>query len=68
MIQDENNNVYKAGLKLDYSPVQIDFPEDFNKDDIQQISCGRRHYVMVNKHNQLFVWGNVFKEKPVKEH
>lgn len=34
MIMDEHNNVYKTGLKLDYSPNQIDLPSDFSKEDI----------------------------------
>jgi hypothetical protein len=27
--------------------------------------CGRKHYVLLNKNNQLLIWGNIFKEKPV---
>lgn len=35
MIQDEVNNVYKTGLKLDYLPTYIDLPADYSKDDIK---------------------------------
>lgn len=31
------------------------------------MTCGRKHYVILNKNNQLLVWGNVFKEKPQAE-
>ena len=31
------------------------------------MQCGRKHYVVLNKDNQLMVWGNVFKEKPALE-
>lgn len=34
LIQDVNNNVYKTGLRLDYSPKQLNFFEEFNKDDV----------------------------------
>jgi hypothetical protein len=34
---------------------------------IAGMTCGRRHYVLWNKNNQLMVWGGVFKEKPEKE-
>jgi len=39
------------------------FTDEFKKEDVTQLSCGRKHYVVLNKNNQLMVWGNVFKEK-----
>jgi len=27
------------------------------------MGCGRRHYILVTKDNNLLVWGGVFKEK-----
>lgn len=67
IIQDVEGNVYKTGLKLDYSPKQVKLFEEFNKEDVKQLTCGRKHYVILNKHNQMMVWGNVFKEKAQKE-
>ncbi len=67
LIQDVNNSIYKTGLKLDYSPKQLQFFDEFNKEDVKQLMCGRKHYVILNKHNQMMVWGSVFKEKPQKE-
>lgn len=52
MIQDEEFNIFKTGLKLDYSPKQINlFSDEFKKEDVKQLSCGRKHYVVLNKHN-----------------
>lgn len=34
MIIDDQNSVYKTGLKLDYSPKKMEFFEEFPKDDI----------------------------------
>ncbi len=68
MIQDSKNNIYKTGLKLDYSPKLINiFSEEFPKEDVVELACGRRHYVVRNKHNKMMVWGSVFKEKPISE-
>ena len=68
LFQDELGNIYKTGLKLDYSPKQVKLVEEFaNPEDLSGMTCGRRHYVLWNKHNQLLVWGGVFKEKPSKE-
>ena len=68
ILQDYENNIYKVGLKLDYQAKQVDiFNEEFKKEDVTQLSCGRKHYVVLNKENKLMVWGNVFKEKAVAE-
>lgn len=34
MIRDTNNNIYKTGLKLDYTPKQLNFFNEFPKEDI----------------------------------
>jgi alpha-tubulin suppressor-like RCC1 family protein len=41
----------------------MDFFKEFSSDDITNLACGRKHYVILNKNNQLLVWGSVFKEK-----
>ena len=64
LIQDENNQIYKTGLKLDYSPRPLNFDSDFTVDNVTALACGRKHYVILNDDNKLLVWGNVFKEKP----
>lgn len=52
LIQDEEDKVYKTGLKLDYTPKEVYLPEEFQgADTIQGMTCGRRHYVMWNKNN-----------------
>jgi len=65
LIKDEQGLIYKTGLKLDFSPKEISMlPEFVEPDVIEGMTCGRKHYVLWNKHNQLLVWGSVFKEKP----
>jgi alpha-tubulin suppressor-like RCC1 family protein len=32
------------------------------EEDVKMIGCGRKHYIIVTKDNNLLVWGNVFKE------
>ena len=67
LIKDVKNRIYKTGLKLDYSPKLLNFDDDFSTENITAMGCGRKHYVLLNKDNKLLVWGNVFKEKPIKE-
>jgi hypothetical protein len=51
MIRDDNDSIYKTGLKLDYTPKELEFFPEFSKDDVSLMSCGRKHYVILNKHN-----------------
>ena len=67
MIKDQNNHIYKVGLKLDYTPKMLKFDPEIPGETITKMGCGRRHYVLLNENNKLLVWGSVFKEKPVKE-
>jgi hypothetical protein len=35
LVRDEDDNIYKVGLKLDYSPKQVDlFTDEFKKEDV----------------------------------
>lgn len=64
LFRDEEGGIYKTGLKIDYSPKKIDLLDEFSQPDvIDGMTCGRRHYVLWNKSNQLAVFGNVFKDK-----
>ena len=64
LFQDEEGGIYKTGLKIDYTPKKITLMDEFSQPgSIAGMTCGRRHYVLWNKDNQLAVWGNVFKEK-----
>lgn len=67
LIQSDKGDIYKTGLKLDYSPKKISLPEEFEGDTIRGLTCGRRHYALWNQNNQMLVWGNVLKEKAQKE-
>lgn len=68
LIQDENDNIFKTGLKLDYSPKKVTLPEEFTGENkIEGMTCGRAHYVLWNTNNQMLIWGNVLKEKAQKQ-
>mmetsp|Transcript_8544 Transcript_8544/g.14407 ORF Transcript_8544/g.14407 Transcript_8544/m.14407 type:complete len:367 (+) Transcript_8544:142-1242(+) len=63
MSMDSDNNVYIAGQKLNYTPKQLQFDSSIlDVKDITQMRCGRKHYILLDKNNDLFVWGNVFTE------
>lgn len=32
-----------------------------------QLACGKKHYAVLSKENNLITWGNIFKEKPSVE-
>lgn len=64
LLKDDEGKIWKTGLKLDYNPKVINLEQ--HKDlshNIQLMATGRKHHVLVNEHNQLFIWGNVIKEK-----
>lgn len=64
IIQDTENQIYLAGLKLHYLPKKLNFdPEILDVNNIRILACGQKHYVIVDENNNLMVWGNVFKEK-----
>lgn len=64
MMKDEQGRLWKTGLKLDYNPkvVNLESNSDYDK-EISAFACGRKHYALVNKHNQLLIWGNVLSAK-----
>ncbi|TNV74875.1 hypothetical protein FGO68_gene16760 [Halteria grandinella] len=64
LIQDEGDNVYKTGLKIDYTPKRFELDPGFAGSAIKGMQCGRKHYVLWNEDNKLLVWGNILKEKP----
>lgn len=68
ILKDDQGNVWKTGLKLDYTPKMIPIKNQLGiNTHITAIGCGRKHYAMVNQDNQLLVWGNVFKAKSDKQ-
>ena len=62
LLKDEFGNAWKTGLRLDYNPKMINLAADSEYDqNVASIACGRKHYVLVNNDNQMFIWGSVFK-------
>ena len=64
IIQDTENNIYVVGLKLYYYPKLLNFdPEIVNKDKVELIACGRKHYILTTNDCKIITWGKVFKEQ-----
>ena len=64
MVQDTDNNLYQVGQKLYYTPTQLAFTPDFlDKDNVDIMACGRKHYIITTKDKKIYAWGNVFKEQ-----
>ena len=59
-----DNNIYQTGLRINYTPKKLSFNKDLlNLDNVRIMGCGRKHYIIVTKDNNILTWGNVFKEK-----
>lgn len=64
ILKDIEGGIWKTGLKLDYNPRKLKLNSSKGFDvDISTLACGRKHYLLANKSNQLLVWGNVFSGK-----
>ena len=64
LFKDTDGDIWKTGLKLDYTPKKIDLTNDIGVNtNIGVIGCGTKHYCLVNKENQMLVWGNMFSNK-----
>lgn len=62
LIQDEDNELYQTGLRLNYEPKHLQFDDHvLNVDDIKLIACGQRNYTILTNDNDLLIWGNVMK-------
>lgn len=51
MIRDSEDRVFKAGLKIDWSPKLVALNTDKIEGKITQMSCGRNHYVFLDSKN-----------------
>lgn len=69
LLRDHKNRIFKTGLKLDYTPKLVRFNEELLKNDnVTQIACGRRHYVVMDKDQNAHVVGKVFNAKNLDYH
>ena len=57
LIKDTEGNLWKCGLKLDYTPSQIELSIS-NKP--KQFFSGRSFYCMIDGENNVYQWGNLF--------
>lgn len=44
---DTKGNIYKTGMKLDYTPKLMKIPSDFELTKISKVFCGERHYTIL---------------------
>lgn len=69
LLRDHKNRIYKTGLKLDYTPKMVQFKEDLlpaNK--VDQMACGRRHYVVLDTDGNIHINGKVVSAKSIGTH
>lgn len=51
-------------MRINYTPKKFSFNNEvLDKENIRLMGCGRKHYIIVTKDNNILTWGNVFKEK-----
>ncbi len=48
MAIDDKHTVYRAGLKLHYTPVKMKIPDVHKLGKLTRIFCGRKHYTMLD--------------------
>ncbi len=52
LAEDNNNNVYKTGLKIDFSPKLISFDEELMPTDSEKyLACSERQYIVADQTN-----------------
>jgi hypothetical protein len=57
-------NLYQTGLRINYTPAKFDFNKDLlDLENVRFLGCGRNHYIIVTKDNDLLCKGKVFSEK-----
>lgn len=69
LMRDHKNRLFKTGLKLDYTPKYCRFNQDLLKNEnIDLIACGRTHYVILDKENNMHTFGKIIKTTPIANH
>jgi hypothetical protein len=70
LAEDMNNNVYKTGLKIDFTPKLISFDEDLMpKDSEKYLACSERQYIVADQTNQkVHATKGVFALKTATQH
>lgn len=64
LIKDSEGNLWKTGLKLDYTPTKIELSIQ-NKP--KQFFSGRSFYCMIDNQNNVYQWGNLFNRKSTED-
>lgn len=69
IMRDHENNLFKTGNRLDYTPKRINFDDELlNPNKIDKIACGKAHYLVLDTDNNFHVFGKVFKDKGIGNH
>ena len=45
---DDKEKIYRAGIKLNYSPAAFELPSVHKLGNIKRIFCGRKHYTILD--------------------
>eukprot|EP00826_Nyctotherus_ovalis_P042427 TRINITY_DN4360_c0_g2_i8.p1 TRINITY_DN4360_c0_g2~~TRINITY_DN4360_c0_g2_i8.p1 ORF type:complete len:327 (-),score=43.35 TRINITY_DN4360_c0_g2_i8:164-1144(-) len=47
ILLDKDENVYKTGMRFDYSPKKIEVPKDFKVGKVKRVFCGDDHHTIL---------------------
>lgn len=67
LVLDNKQRLYQTGLKIHWSPKLVNLNYDKVEGKIEQLACGRSHYVFRDTGNQLHVFGGMFSSSYRKE-
>lgn len=57
---DSEQRLYQTGLKIDWTPKSVNLNYDKIDGKIEQLACGRGHYVFVDSANNIHSFGKIF--------
>ena len=60
LILDSEQRLYQTGLKIDWNPKYVRLNSDKIQGKIEQLACGRGHYVIVDSENNVHCFGKIF--------
>lgn len=59
MMLDQKGLLHKTGFRIDYSPSIFQISNHINP---KLFFCGNSYYCMIDEHNKIYQWGNLFKQ------
>ena len=63
LVLDNKQRLFQTGMKIDWSPKCVNLNYDRVNGKIEQLACGRGHYVLVDSENFVHCFGKIFKKE-----